>query len=155
MLGIAAVAVIGIAIFAFSSRPPADGQAQNTGGITVTSAPTQETTMEDTTMEGAKESSNYADGTYSAVGTYTTPAQEETVSITLTLTNGIIDRVEYEPETTNTISKKYQIMFDENVEAMVVGKSLDEVELTKVSGSSLTPKGFNNAIEKIKEEARI
>jgi hypothetical protein len=161
MLGIAAVAVIGIAIFAFSSRPPADGTAQNTGGTTVTSAPAQDTTMQDTSMagtdsamDGAEESSDYADGTYSAVGNYTSPAQEETVSITLTLANGVIESVEYEPETTNDISKRYQTMFDENFEAMVVGKSLDEVSLTKVSGSSLTPKGFNDAIEQIKQEAR-
>ncbi len=161
MLGIAAVAVIGIAIFAFSSRPPADGSAQNNGGTTVTSAPAQDSAMQDTTMEGtdsamegAEETGEYADGTYSAVGNYTSPAMEETVSITLTLTNGVIESVEYEPETTNEVSKKYQTMFDENFEAMVVGKSLDEVALTKVSGSSLTPKGFNDAIEQIKEEAR-
>lgn len=148
VLGIAAVAVIGIAIFAFSSRPPAENGAQNTGGTTVTSAPAQDSAME------TEETGEYADGTYSAVGSYTSPAQEETVSITLTLANGVIESVEYEPETTNDISMRYQKMFDENFEAMVVGKSLDEVELTKVSGSSLTPKGFNDAIEMIKEDAR-
>jgi hypothetical protein len=36
----------------------------------------------------------------------------------------------------------------------VVGKKIDEVQLTKVSGSSLTPQGFNDALAKIKAEAK-
>jgi hypothetical protein len=37
---------------------------------------------------------------------------------------------------------------------MVVGKNIDEVNLGKVSGSSLTPIGFNNAIEDIRSQAK-
>jgi hypothetical protein len=37
---------------------------------------------------------------------------------------------------------------------MVVGKNISELQLTKVSGSSLTPQGFMDALEKIKAEAQ-
>ncbi len=37
---------------------------------------------------------------------------------------------------------------------VVVGKKIDEVQLTKVAGSSLTPKGFMDALEKVKTEAK-
>ena len=37
---------------------------------------------------------------------------------------------------------------------MVVGKNIDEVAITKVAGSSLTPKGFTDALEKIKADAK-
>lgn len=36
---------------------------------------------------------------------------------------------------------------------VVIGKSIDEVKVGRLAGSSGTPEGFNNAIEQIKEEA--
>jgi len=35
----------------------------------------------------------------------------------------------------------------------VIGKSIDDIRLDKMAGSSLTTKGFNAALEKIKIEA--
>jgi hypothetical protein len=37
---------------------------------------------------------------------------------------------------------------------LVVGKSVDEVSLSRVAGSSLTSLGFNNALTQIKEDAK-
>jgi hypothetical protein len=35
-----------------------------------------------------------------------------------------------------------------------VGKNIDELNVSKVAGSSLTSGGFNQAVEKIKQEAQ-
>ncbi len=96
----------------------------------------------------------YKDGTYSAAGTYQSPAGKEEVGVSLTLQNGIITDAIFTPKATNEVSVKLQGMFAGGYKAMVVGKTLDEAQLDKVSGSSLTPKGWNDAIEKIKLEAR-
>jgi hypothetical protein len=36
---------------------------------------------------------------------------------------------------------------------VVVGRPIDEVRVSKLAGSSETPKGFNAAIEQIREQA--
>ena len=39
--------------------------------------------------------------------------------------------------------------------ADIAAKNINEVKLDKISGSSLTPQGFNNALEKIKQQAGV
>jgi hypothetical protein len=39
------------------------------------------------------------------------------------------------------------------VPQVVVGKPIDEVRVSRLAGSSGTPDGFNEAIEKIKDQA--
>ena len=106
--------------------------------------PTTNTTTQ-TTMAGAE----IKDGTYEATGEYTSPAGPEVVPIKLTLKNGVIESIEFNQQVTNPGSIKFQGMFKEGYQALVVGKKISEVKLDKVSGSSLTPKGFNDAIQKI------
>lgn len=96
----------------------------------------------------------YKDGTYTATGSYQSPAGAESIEISVTLKDNIVTATTFTPKATNEVSIKLQGMFAGGYNAMVVGKSLDEVKLDKVSGSSLTPKGWNDAIEKIKLEAK-
>lgn len=97
---------------------------------------------------------SYKDGTYSTTGNYQSPAGKEEIGVSITLQNGIITDATFTPKATNEVSIKLQGMFASGYKQMVVGKTLDEVKLDKVSGSSLTPKGWNDAIEKIKLEAK-
>ncbi len=106
--------------------------------------------MEDTSM---MKESEYKDGTYEATGTYTSPAGEEEIDVTITIEGGKITDTESVSKATNPKSVAMQGVFIENYKSLVVGKSLDEVVLDKVAGSSLTPKGFNDAVEQIKQEA--
>jgi hypothetical protein len=101
----------------------------------------------------AQPASAYKDGTYELNGVYTTPGGQREVGVTLTLANGVITDAEAEVLAEDATSKRFQGEFVNNFEPMVVGKSIDEVSLTKVAGSSLTPKGFNDAVSKIKVEA--
>ncbi len=96
----------------------------------------------------------YKDGTYTVVGDYISPGGAEQIGVTATLKNGILTDVEAEPKAQRPTSVKYQGIFKDNFKPLVVGKNIDEVRLDKVSGSSLTPKGFNDALEKIKAQAK-
>ena len=53
----------------------------------------------------------------------------------------------------NPSTEKFQGEFIDGVNAIVVGKPIDELQVSKVSGSSLTSGGFNAAIDQIKKEA--
>ena len=98
--------------------------------------------------------SSYKDGIYTTVGDYRSPAGPEAITVKLTLKDGkIVDSV-VTGSSNESVSQKFIDGFAKNHKALVVGKSIDEVKLGVVSGSSLTPKGFNAAIEQIKKEAQ-
>ncbi|AWB94227.1 hypothetical protein C3E78_16470 [Aeromicrobium chenweiae] len=96
----------------------------------------------------------FADGDYSAEGSYSNPGGQSTVKVDLTLADGKVSDVTVTPEAENSTSKQYQTKFAGGIAKEVVGKSLDELKVSKVSGSSLTSQGFNQAIDAIKDEAR-
>lgn len=96
----------------------------------------------------------YVDGTYSATGNYVSPAGPEEIAVTLTLKSDIVTDVTVVPKATNPKSVFMQGQFVSGYKALVVGKKIDDVQLTKISGSSLTPIGFNEALVEIKAEAK-
>lgn len=97
---------------------------------------------------------SYKDGTYTMNGSYFSPGGEESVGVTVTLKNGIITDSLVQVLATRPISIKLQGVFTVNYKPLVIGKSINDVVLDKVSGSSLTPKGWNDAIAKIKAQAK-
>ena len=97
---------------------------------------------------------NYKDGTYKADGKYTSPAGPETVGISLTLKNNVITDAAATVEATNKISVKWQTAFAAGLSQAVVGKNISDVQLDKVSGSSLTPQGFDDALTTIEAQAK-
>lgn len=96
----------------------------------------------------------YVDGTYEATGEYISPGGREHLSVSLSLEEGIITDIEVKPQAKLPISAQMQADFAANYKPMVQGKNIDEVRLSKVSGSSLTSGGFNDALDKIKSQAR-
>lgn len=102
---------------------------------------------------GSDASGPYADGTYTAEGSYQTPETLETVSVTLTLADDTVTDVEVTGEPIAPESKNYQGQFIDGISDVVVGKKLDELDVDRVAGSSLTSGGFNKAVAAIKDEA--
>lgn len=94
----------------------------------------------------------YTDGTYEAQGSYANPGGQSSVDVTMTVADNIVTEVEVAPGASGT-SLSYQQQFIAGIDASVVGKSLNDIEVTKVSGSSLTSGGFNKALAQIKSEA--
>lgn len=97
--------------------------------------------------------SSYESGKYEAIGRYISPGGAEEIGVTLVLEDSIIVDSEVKVLATRDISLKIQEDFAENYKRFVVGKDINDVKLTKVSGSSLTPNGFNDAVERIKAQA--
>lgn len=102
----------------------------------------------------ASSGSVYKDGTYSADGTYRSPQGQETVGVQLTLASGTITAVKITEHPSNPNTRKFQGEFSGGIAAQVVGRNIDELNVEKVAGSSLTSGGFNEAVEKIKAEAK-
>lgn len=100
-------------------------------------------------------SGQFKNGTYNAVGTYISPGGAERVNVTLTIFEDTITGAEVTAQATVPTSEFFQEDFIANYKTQVIGKSIAELQLTKVSGSSLTPKGFNDAVAKIKTQARL
>lgn len=146
---IIAVAVVGIAaiggFFLFTNNDSSEKSRDNTDSTVNAS----ESTPTNITL-----SENYKDGTYDADGTYTSPGGRESILLAVTIKNNKIESVDFTGQARGGESKQYQTIFADNFESMVIGKNINEVKLDKVSGSSLTSIGFNNALEKIKSEAK-
>ncbi|WP_115788860.1 FMN-binding protein [Arthrobacter silvisoli] len=99
-------------------------------------------------------SGGYKDGTYSADGNYVSPNGTETVGVQLTLADGTVTGVEITTHPTSPNTRKFQGEFADGIAAQVVGRKLDELNVSKVAGSSLTSGGFNQAVESIKAQAK-
>lgn len=111
------------------------------------------TTTGSGTGDGATTDASYADGTYTAEGTYSTPESVETISVTVTLADDKITDVEVTGDPQKAESKQYQSQFIGGISAEVVGKDIDQISVSRVAGSSLTSGGFNMAIAEIKQQA--
>lgn len=96
-------------------------------------------------------SAPYADGEYTVDGEYGT--RDSSIGVQLTLEGGEITAVEVTPHATNDTSRELQTRFAEAVPQLVTGRDIDDVSLDRVAGNSNTPKGFNDALEEIKDLA--
>ena len=109
-------------------------------------------TEESTVNEG--DETGYTDGTYTAVGIYSYHSGTESIEVALTLESGVITGSSVVAQAEHPTSVRLQDDFIANYESEVVGKNIDEVKLGKISGSSLTPLGFNAAVEDIRAQAQ-
>ena len=97
--------------------------------------------------------SPYKNGTYSATGSYNSPGGVDDLHVSVTLANGIITNATVTNGANDRTSSRYENEFIANYKSLVIGKNINSVVLSKVSGSSITSAGWNNAITKIKTEA--
>jgi uncharacterized protein with FMN-binding domain len=133
-----------------------DAGASASESMAMSSSPAMMRSSEPAAMDSsaAAHQSAYKDGTYTADGTYVSPAGSEQVGVTLMLADGIVTDAQFEGKAKNPASVRMQGQFSQGYKAMVVGKPIDELNLSVVNGSSLTPKGFMDAVAKIKTEAK-
>jgi uncharacterized protein with FMN-binding domain len=147
---------IGVALAGCATDSTADSGSAPSGAAT--GAPSSSADSGASTSTGAapapaEGAGAYADGTYEATGSYTSPNGQEEVDVSITLESDIITAVTVTPEATNPNSVNYQNQFADGIAAVVVGQSIDEIDVSRVAGSSLTSGGFNEAVETIKSEA--
>jgi hypothetical protein len=142
----------GIAAYSMLNKAPV---APSPAPTVMTTTPSATTPAVITTPSPAQTVvSSYKNGSYEVIGQYTSPGGPEQINVTLTLTNNIITDASVEAQATLPISQRFQGMFIEGFKEYVIGKNIDAVNLSVTSGSSLTPKGFNDALAKIKAQAK-
>ena len=107
------------------------------------------------TDTGSSAAAAYADGTYTAEGSYATPESVETITVTVTLENDVITAVDVSGDPQKPESEQYQGEFIGGISDVVVGQDIDEISVSRVAGSSLTSGGFNEAIAAIKADAAV
>ena len=95
----------------------------------------------------------YQDGEYTAEGSYTSPGGKESVTVTLSLDDNTVTALEVTGSGGTPNAKKFQGEFIDGIDEIVVGKNIDELDVSRVSGSSLTSDGFNAALEQIRDDA--
>jgi uncharacterized protein with FMN-binding domain len=137
--------VAGCAPSAAQNTPAGPGSSPETSGAASPSG---------TSSSLASSGSLYQDGTYSADGNYVSPNGTETVGVELTLASGKVTAVNITQHPSNPNTRKFQGEFAGGIAAQIVGKNIDELNVSKVAGSSLTSGGFNQAVEEIKAEAQ-
>lgn len=140
----AIVGIAGLLVLAGCSGTADAEDTSNTGTSTESS---------DTSSGSDAGAGDYADGTYTADGSYQTPETVEEISVTLTLADGVVTDVEVTGDPKAPETTRYQGEFIDGIADEVVGKPIDDLNVSRVAGSSLTSGGFNTAVESIKEQA--
>ena len=152
LISVGGVAILALVVFAVAQTQSKSTQTSSLPGNssgTPTVPPTDNPTA--TTSRQLR----YKNGTYSVTGTYDSPAGKENLGVTLVLNDGIITDSTVTPMSANRTSDRYQKRFIDSYKTLVVGKSIDSLQLDTVSGSSLTPMGFNDAVAQIKAQAQM
>jgi len=118
-------------------------------------SPTDGTTPDagSSSSSGGDSTATYTDGTYTAEGSYQTPETVEQISVTLTLADGVVTDVEVTGDPKAPETEQYQGQFIAGIADEVEGKAIDDLNVSRVAGSSLTSGGFNDAVQSIKEQA--
>lgn len=126
-----------------------DGSASSSPPASSPSTPSSTSPSPDAS---SADGSDYADGTYTARGYY--GGAPSYMTFTVTLDDDLIADVSSElmPDNNDT-SRGYQERFAAALPDEVVGRSVDEVEVGVLAGSSSCGDGFNDALAKIREQA--
>lgn len=145
------IAVAGTGAAVYFNRPETD--TSSTGSTQPNTTSTDSAASSNDTSTAAETTGAYKDGSYSADGSYRSPGGNETIGVTVSLKDNIVTAVDIKTNATGN-SAQYQTMFKNGVSDLTVGKNIDEINLSRVSGSSLTSTGFNDALDEIKNEAK-
>ena len=113
------------------------GTGSGSGGATTTSS-----------------NASYKDGSYTEPGSYVSPGGEEHISVTLTLSKNVITAMKVITVRADPTATGYEGLFEGGIAAATVGKNINTLNIGVVAGSSLTSMGFNNALAKIKADAK-
>ena len=99
-------------------------------------------------------SSPYKDGTYTKTANYTVPRDQNSITVTITIKDGVITNVSDQYDYSSDESKHYIGRFDSAISGKVVGQKLGNVSLSRVGGASLTTGGFASALSAITKDAK-
>ncbi|MBG6218508.1 uncharacterized protein with FMN-binding domain [Arthrobacter sp. CAN_A6] len=119
-------------------------------------APTQGTTAErqaSSTPAPTASLAQYRDGQYTATGWYgSAPSHHD---VTLTIDDNTITAVDITTPAENDTSLGYQQRFAAALPDVVIGRSIAELNIDRVAGSSGCSEGFMHALSQIRDQAAL
>ncbi|MFO6452578.1 MULTISPECIES: FMN-binding protein [unclassified Aeromicrobium] len=129
----------------------AENDASSSKTPSATSAAPSEPAASDSGASGA-----FTAGEYEATGSYTTPdGQTQSIEVEVELAaDGTITSLDADGQAEGGNSEQFQKKFESGIDAQVEGRKITELDVDKVSGSSLTSGGFNDAIDQIISQAQ-
>ncbi|MCX8035348.1 MAG: FMN-binding protein [Candidatus Dojkabacteria bacterium] len=156
--------IVSAGIIFWNSRTSSNESA----GGDVTDQPTTHTTNNDTTCTEndrcfvpsdinttvTNQTSTYKNGSYTTEVAYSVPDGFNKLKLSIKLENGKITEVNVTQSDIDSESKKYDRRFQSNYKSFVINQDIDNLRLDVVSGASLTTDAFNNALEKIRQQAK-
>ncbi len=160
VVGIVAVVIIGMIIAGTIFLKPKDSTTDSMGSSSTadssssSTSDTSNNSTADTSSTGSSSSGTYKDGTYTAKGDFSTPGGNEEITVTITISNGAISSSSVTGDVTSRESKEYLQDFKDQYEESVSGKSVATLRLSRIAGASLTTRGFNNALDAIRNQAQ-
>lgn len=149
---VAVIVIAGIIVVADhlkSEQAEAGGVRQPSSTVAASNTATTASTA-DTSAPTA----SYTDGTYTATSDYYVPHGYENIKVTVTIKSGIITSSSIVNSEGDRDSAGYQQDFAAVYQHYVVGKSLNGLSLSRVSGASDTTQGFNDALQQIANQAK-
>jgi hypothetical protein len=151
------IAILGIGGYVLQSSLTEETPSMTTE---VTSWPEEQATLETTEIVEIVEANaepakmEAARATYTARGEYQTPARiEHIIDVTLTLEGDIVTGADIIYDEGSGFSNSHQERFDSGYRAQVIGKSLDQISLSRVGGASITSRSFNEVVTAIEAQA--
>lgn len=97
----------------------------------------------------------YKDGTYSNQQTYRVPeGHSNIINVKITLSGDVVKELNIGSSYSNRESEEYVGDFESSIKSKVVGKKINDLDLSVVGGASLTTDAFNEAIKEIESEAK-
>lgn len=127
---------------------------KSAAAMTPVSSNTAQKSETTTQTPATSTATTYKDGSYTATGSYDSPGGTEKITVHLTLANGSVTDTSAESGANDPTAHEFQDEFISGYKALIVGKDINSIHLSHVSGSSLTSQGFNRALDQIKSQAK-
>lgn len=151
---LAVLAVVLLIVIATSLSTKKKMTVHTVANNMTTNTNTASTSKTTTTATTNTHTSGYHDGSYTATGSYDSPGGTEQLTVEVTLQNGVITATSAQPGASDPESAMFQSQFISGYKQLVLGKNIADIQLSRVSGSSLTSQGFNDALEQIQKQAQ-
>lgn len=87
--------------------------------------------------------------TYQTTVNYEVPEKNQTLTLSLTLQNNIVIN-SVVTQSMHGKSREYQEDFEKSYKVKIIGKNINDINLSRIGGASLTTNAFNQAINIIK-----
>lgn len=146
--GVAAVGLCARAVLLVSSGEPSAAASVRLPMVVVPPA------ASGGSSPAAQMSSQYRSGRYTATGHYLTPGGNESIAVTLDVQGDTVTASAIEVEAKSPTARQFQEQFRSTIARQITARPLSTLSVSRVSGASLTSLGFDQALTRIRQDAK-